>query len=121
MLQLAGRNGEHAALHFDRGHILGFEFLDHKIVRAPGINFGATRIDIDRGVIVFGPGVDGEMRFGDDDDTGDAMRIKRVEDSIDDSGPGMFGGVHHDRFDFMHVVQHFGVAIIKFDQQVPAK
>jgi hypothetical protein len=112
---------QHAAFHFQRGHVLGLKFLGGKIVRLPRIDFGAAGEHIDGGETVFGPGVDRQMRFGDHDNARDAVRIKGVEHHVDNPRFGDFGGFHHYRFDFVHIIQDFGIAVVEFDQEMPTK
>lgn len=104
MLQHFGRQLKDAALHFHRRAILGLETLRHVIVRAPRVDFGAAGVNVDGSKIVFRPGVDREVRFGDDDDAGDAVRVEGVEHDVHDVRARMLGRVHHDAFNFMYIV-----------------
>jgi hypothetical protein len=121
VLQKMRRKRKHAASHFHRGHIFGFKFLGGKVVRPPRIDFGAAGKYINGREIVFGPGVNSEMRFGNHDHAGDAVRIKGMKNDIHDSGLGHFGGLDHNGFHFVNIVQDFGVAVVKFDEEVPSK
>jgi hypothetical protein len=121
VLQEVRRKRQHAAFHFHRGHVFRLKFLGGKIVRPPWIYFGAARKDIDGSKIIFGPCVNRQMRFGNDDDAGNSVRIKGMENNIHDSGFGHFRRFNHDRFDFVHIVQDFGVAMVEFDEEVPTE
>ena len=121
MLEQMCGHGKHAALHLNGGHILGFKFFRREIIRPPGIDFRAAGVDIDRSEIEFRPGMNREMRLRDHNNAGDAVRIKGVEHDVHNSRMGMLGRIHHDRFDFVNIVQDFGIAVVKFDQQMPAE
>lgn len=121
MLQQARRQRQDAALHFDRGHIFGLEFLGRVVIRAPGIDLGPTGKDIQRSKVIFGPGMNGQMRFGDHNDTGNPMRVECMKHNVDDTRLGHLRGLDHNGFHFMHIVQDFGVAVVEFDQEVTAE
>jgi len=115
------RQRQHSALHFHRGHVFGFKFLGGKIVRLPRIDFGAARKDIDRRKTEFRPRVDGQMRFGNHDHARDPVRIERMKDHIHDACFGRLGRIDHNGFDFMDIVQDFGVAVVKFDEKMTSE
>lgn len=119
MLEEVSGDGQHAALHFNSGHIFGFELFRREIVSPPGIDLCSAGKNVDGRVIVLGPGVDREMRFGDHDDSGNSVRVKGMKNDIDDPCPRVLGGINHDRFDFMDIIQNFGIAVVKFDEQMP--
>jgi hypothetical protein len=119
VLQQAGGNWQNSTLHFNGGHIFCFKFFRRVIVSPPGIDFRPAGEDIHRRVIVFGPGMDGEMRFGNHDHAGDSVRVKGVEYRVNDPRPGVLGGIDHDGFHFMDIVQEFGIAVVEFNQQMP--
>jgi hypothetical protein len=121
MFQQMTGQGKHAALHFDRGHIFRLKFLGGKRIRSPGINFGAARKNVEGSEIIFRPGMNRQMRLGNDDHAGDPVRVKRMEDDIHDPRMRMFGRFHHDGFNFMNIVQDFGIAMVKFDQKMSSK
>ena len=112
---------EHAAFHFQRGHIFGFKFFRRKIVGLPRIDFRPAREHIDRRKIIFGPGVDRQMRFGDHHHAGDPMRIKRVEDHVDNARFGHLGRFDHNFFNFVYIVQDFGIAVVEFDEEMTSE
>jgi hypothetical protein len=118
--QVSGKR-KHAAFHFHRGHIFSFKLLGSKIVRPPRIYFGAARKNIDRGETVFGPGVDGQMRFSNHHHARNAVWIKRVKHDIHDSRFGDFCRFDHDGFDFVYIVQDFGITLVKFYEEVPSE
>lgn len=118
---LEGGQRENTTLHFNRGHIFGFKFFRRKVIGLPGIDLRAAGEDIERSKIIFGPGMDRQMRFRDDDHSGNSMRVKRVKDHIDNAGFGDFGRLDHHGFDFVDVVENFGVALVEFDQEVASE
>ena len=121
MLQKMRRQGQHAALHFDGGHVLGFKFFGGVVVGFPGIDFRPAGKHIQRRKIIFRPRVDRQVRFGDHDHTRDPVRIKRMEHDVDDPRLRVFGGFDHDGFDFMDIVEDFGITVVKFDQQMSSE
>ncbi len=52
----------------------------------------ATGENVDRCVSVLWPGVDGDVAFGDDDYSGEAVWTELMEDGFDHGGPGGVGG-----------------------------
>ena len=121
MLQQMRRHGKHAALHFDGGHVLGFKFFGGVRVGFPGIDFRAAGKHIEGSKIIFGPRMNRQMRFGDDHHAGDAVRIEGVKHHIHNPGFGVFGRFNHDGFNFMNIVQDFGIAVVEFDEQMSSE
>jgi hypothetical protein len=104
-----------AALHFDGGHAFRFKFFGGEIIGLPRIDLCAAGENVERREIIFRPCVDREMRFGDHDDAGDSVGVKRVKHDIDDARLRVFGGFNHNGFDFMHIIKDFGIAVVEFD------
>ena len=104
MLEEVRGHRKHTALHFERGHIFRFKFFGGVAVGFPRINFRPAGKHIERSEIIFRPGMNGEMRFSDHNDSGNTVRIKGVKNNVHDAGFRMFGGLDHDGFDFMNIV-----------------
>jgi hypothetical protein len=75
---------------------------------------GTTGEDIGGGVAVFRPGVNSEMRFGNDDDATNALRAELVERFSQDSSAASYGSSEHNFSDGFEVIKKFAVAIIEF-------
>ena len=121
VLQEVRGQGKHAALHFQRGHIFRFKFFGGVIVRLPWIDLGSTGEHIDRSEIIFGPGVNRQMRLRDHHDAGNAVRIEGVEDNVDNSGFRVLGRFDHDGFHFMHIVEDFRIAVVEFNEEMSSE
>jgi len=77
-----------ATLQLDDRRPLRPELLDQIVGRHARLEHFAAGEDVDRRVPVLWPGVNGQVRFGDDDDATDAERVELVEDHVDDGGLG---------------------------------
>src|SRR6476661_1799113 len=109
---------EDAALELDHRGPGGPELLDEVVGRHLGLEHVAAGEHVDRGVAVLGPGVDRQMRLGDDDDSADAKRVELVKDDVDDGGLGSLGRFHHGRLHGVQTVQGLCVAVEQLEQQV---
>ena len=116
MFQQMRRQRKHAAFHFNGGHVFSFKFFRHVIISAPRINFRTAGVNIDGSKIKFGPRMNRQMRFGDHHHAGDAVRIKRMKNDIDNPGMRMLGGFHHDGFNFVHIIENFAIAVVELNQ-----
>ena len=121
MLQHLGRQLQDPALHFQRRGVLGFKAFGHVVISAPRVDLRAAGVNVYGSKIVFRPRVNGQVRFGDDDDAGNAVRVKGMENDVHNVRMRVFGGIDHDGFDFVHVVENFGVAVIQLDEEMPAE
>ena len=70
---------------------------------------------------MLGPGVDGHMRFGDDDDATDAMRAEAVKDIGHDGSARLEDGVHDQRSQRVCRGEHFSIAAVEVDQGMLGK
>jgi len=86
--QLLRRDVENASLDLHNIHTLGAELNFEEFKGGIRIDLVAAHEDIQRTVTVFGPGVNGKMGLGYDDDAADAVRRKFVENRLDDGGFG---------------------------------
>ena len=107
MLEQLSRQLKNAALHFQRRGIFGLKAFGHVVISAPGVDLGSASVNIYGSEVVFGPGMDGQVRLGNHDHAGNAVRIERMEDHVHNVGMRVLGGIDHDGFDFMHVVKNF--------------
>src|SRR5712671_4981315 len=96
----------------------GPELLDEVVGRHLGLEHVAAGEHVDRGVAILGPGVDRQMRLGDDDDSADAKRVELVKDNVDDGGLSPLGRLHHGRLHGVQTVKGFRVAVEQLEQQV---
>ena len=74
--------------------------------------------NIDRGVVVLGPGVNRDVRFGDDDDAADAVGAEGVEDIRDDRPVPAADGFEQQLLSCRRRIQHRGVAAVQLEQGV---
>src|SRR5207249_978779 len=112
---------EHPTLHLDDRRALGRELLDQIAGRDLRLEGVPAREDVDGCISVLGPGVDGEMGLGDDDDAADAEGVELVEDDVDDGGLGSLRRLDQGFLHRLEAVDHVGVAIEQLDQQVPSQ
>lgn len=90
--------------------------------RTPWIERIAAGEQIDRREAVLGPRVDREMRFGDHDDAGDAVRAEVVHDDVrDDRRPGELHGGDELLAEAIHEIQDLGIAAVILDEEVAAE
>src|SRR5216110_450407 len=112
---------ERPALHLDDRVPFGHELLDQVAggdLRLEDVSAGE---DVDRRVSVFGPGVDGEMGFGDDDDSADAEGVELMEDDVDDGRLGPLRRLDQGSLHGLEVVDHVGIAIEQLDEKVSSQ
>jgi hypothetical protein len=109
---------EDAALELDHRGPGGPELLDEIVGRHVGLEHVAAGEHVHRGVAVLGPGVNRQVRLGDDDDSADAKRVELVKDDVDDGGLSPLGRLHHGRLHGVQTVQGFRVAVEQLEQQV---
>lgn len=76
----------------------------------------STRVKIDGGVTGLGPRVNAEMRFFEDDDDADAVRLKAMADGLDDRGARGFRGVLHQSSNESNVIENGCRASMIFSQ-----
>jgi hypothetical protein len=79
---------EDAALELDHGGPGRPELLHEVVGGHLGLEDVAAGEDVHRGVAILRPGVDRQVRLGDDDDSADAERVELVKDDVDDGGLG---------------------------------
>src|SRR5207244_436835 len=77
--------------------------------------------DVDRRVAVFGPGVDREVGFGDDDDAADPERVELVEHDVDDGGLRPPGGFYERALHGFQAVDGIGSAIKQLEKQMSSE
>ena len=82
------------------------------------IEFGATRKNVHGGIGVLGPGVDGDVAFGDDDDTAHSVRAEGVEDFRDDGAVAEANRFEEERFERGGIVQQGDGAAAEFEEGV---
>src|SRR5690242_3195330 len=109
---------EDAALELDHRGPGGPELFHEVVGRHLGLEHLAAREHVDGGVPILGPGVDRQVRLGDDDDSADAERVELVKDHVDDGGLGSLRGFHHGRLHVVQTVDGFCVAVEQLEQQV---
>src|SRR3954469_8351520 len=97
------------------------ELLFEGIAQKYFVQTRAAGKNIDGGAGVFGPGVNRDVGFGDDDDAADAVRAEVVKDVGDDRAVGLANGVDDDFFDFVGMREFEGVATVIFQEHVFAK
>lgn len=76
-------------------HSSGLEAVFEDFYGFVNVDCASAVEEIDGGVAVLWPGVDSEVRFLDDDGTGDAVGFEFVEVLGDDGGFSGFSGGHH--------------------------
>jgi len=86
-----------------------------------GIQACTTGKYIHGGISLFGPGVNGEMTFDDDDHAGDALGTELMEMGGDHRGIGLQSGGLHELFDQDFVVQHRWVTVVEFNEHMAAQ
>jgi len=62
--------------------------------------------------------MDGQVRFGDDDDAADAERIELVEHDVHDGGLRRLGGLNHRRLHRLEAVDRVRVTVEELEKQV---
>lgn len=85
------------------------------------IQFWAARKNVDGGVLMFGPGVDGHVGFRDDDHSADAPRTEFVEQRFDDGATALFDGVDQRFAHERDSLEKRGIALMKLDKGVEAQ
>jgi hypothetical protein len=58
------------------------------------------------------------MGLGNDDDPADAERREFVKVHVDDGGLRGFGGLDHDGFNLLEIVEQLGIARLEFHQEM---
>src|SRR5438046_5447427 len=112
---------ERPALQLDDRVPFGHELLDQVAggdLRLEDVSAGE---DVDRRVSVFGPGVDGEMGFGDDDDSADAEGVELMEDDVDDGSLGPLPRLGQASLHGLEVVDHVVSAIERLHETMTAR
>src|SRR5690606_14739 len=94
------------------------ELLRHVVASLPRIHRLAAGKHIDGRVSEFGPRMDGQMRFGNDDHSADALRAELVERYLPNFRAAQKSSVHHDLLDGFAVVQDLRVTPVRFAQDV---
>ena len=100
---------------------VGFEGGLERLVRAPGIDGVAAGEDVDGGVEVLGPGVDGEVALLDRHGAGDAAGREAVEVGVHDGGADLRGRGQQAPADVLDVVQQAPGATVEIDQEMAAE
>src|SRR5438046_6834423 len=112
---------ERPALHLDDRVPFGQERLGQVAGGDRRLEDVSAGEDVDRRVSVFGPGVDGEMGFGDDDDSADAEGVELMEDDVDDGRLGPLRRLDQGSLHGLEVVDHVGIAIEQLDEKVSSQ
>jgi hypothetical protein len=76
--------------------VSGPEFLNQYLGCLLRLNGSAAGKDVDGGITVFRPGMNGEMRLSDDDHTTHPLGTEMVEGVAEYHGAAINGGVNHD-------------------------
>jgi len=82
------------------------------------IERAAAGENVHGGEAVFRPGVNGDVRLGDDDDAADAVRAEVVKDFGDYGPVPRPDGVEHDRPKPLGVLEQRGIAVVEFEERV---
>jgi hypothetical protein len=78
----------------------------------------ATGENISRSIAIFRPGVNGKVRFSDDDDSADSLRAEPVKRLSQYCGAASDSGGNHDVPDGVEVIQKIAVAVIEFYEKM---
>lgn len=79
---------------------------------------GAAGEDIHRGKGVLGPGVNGDVGFGNDDDAADAMGAEIVEDLRHNGAIPRAHGIEEQGAKGVRIFQERGIAPVKLEQRM---
>jgi hypothetical protein len=109
---------EDAALELDHGGAGRPQLLDEIVGGRLRLEDIAAGEHVDGGVAILRPGVDGEVRFGNDDDAADAERIELVEHHVHDGRLRALGRLDHGRLHGLEAVERLRVAVEQLEQQV---
>src|SRR5690606_40714998 len=101
-----------------RLHLGGPEHLDQVVARLPRVDSASAREHVYGCVPQLWPGVNGQVRLGDDHHAAHALGTKLVERHLAHLGASQERGVHHDLFDDLPVVQHLRVTSVCLAQDV---
>lgn len=82
------------------------------------VDLPATGEEIHSSIAVFRPGVDGEMRFGDDNHTAHPVRAEVMKDLPHDGSPGYPCRLNHHLSEIRRIVQEMPSAVVVFHQQL---
>jgi hypothetical protein len=110
-----------AAADYEELDALGSESLFEDIDGSVNQDSASAVEQVNGGVAVLGPRVDGVVRLLDDDRTADAVGLELVERLIHDSGLAHTGGIAHGAANLFLKLQRIFVAAEEFDEQVRAK
>src|SRR3569832_678060 len=108
------------APHFDYRALTGAELLGEVSIGGLTVEYLAAGEDINRGIAELRPGVDREMRLGDDDYSRDSYRIELVEHNLDDGGTRALRRFNHDVFNPLQIVKALTVAVKQIHDDLAA-
>jgi hypothetical protein len=101
--------------------VLGTQPFDENIGGFLRVDGGAAGKDVNGGVPVFRPGMDGKVRFGDDDNAANSLGTETMERIPQDDRPAFDGGGQHGVPEKVQVVQYFPVTIVQLNQKMSAQ
>jgi len=87
----------------------------------PRIDIRPARKQVQRGVTILRPGMNGKVGFGDDYRAGNPVGLETVEHVAHDGGAAQFRSPQHLASDDIHIIERGGFAPIQLDQDVPSE
>ena len=100
---------------------LGLERFFEVGFNGPNVDAVTTGEDIDGGVLVFRPGVYGEVRLRNDQDSTHSLGGKLVESLVDDRGAPLDGRFSHGFLNEIWIVKEVTITVVAFHQDLDSK